>query len=152
MVPDRPSSARNDIMQMPKSWKVTTAGAAAAGLGAFGLGLGLSSTESDAGARPDAITLQERIRAGDAADPGPSPEAGAADTSQLSPDGESFDSPLQSPDDSPDGGESLDSPEPSVAPAPAAVSAPAPAPARIDAPASVDSPDGGSVASVDSPD
>lgn len=143
-------------MQMPKSWKVTTAGAAAAGLGAFGLGLGLSSTESDAGARPDAITLQERIRAGDVPAPGPPPEAGAADTSQLSPDGESFDSPLQSPDDSPDGGDSLDSPEPVVAPAPAptpaAVSAPAPAPARIDAPASVDSPDGGSVDSVDSPD
>lgn len=118
------------------------------------MGLGLSSTERDAGARPDAITLQERIRAGDVPAPGPPPEAGTADTSQLSPDGESFDSPLQSPDDSPDGGDSLDSPEPVVAPspAPAAVSAPAPAAARIDAPASVDSPDGGSVGSVDSPD
>ncbi len=99
-------------MQMPKSWKVTTAGAAVAGLGAFGLGLGLASTGSDAGGRPDAITLQERIAAGEFGAPAPAPDGdgGALEASQLSPDGESFDSPLQSPDDSPDGGDSLDTP------------------------------------------
>jgi hypothetical protein len=161
-------------MELAKHWKIVGATAAVAGLGLGGvLGAAADDRESSGAG---AIALREAAAVADVAPP--APVAAPSDDGQGSPDGESFDSPLQSADDSPEGQDSLDSPggspggesvdspaasaddsaggqdsldspEPVVAPAPPPPPPPpAAAPAPARAPDRADSPDG---ASVDSP-
>lgn len=158
-------------MEITKQWKVAGASAAVAALGLGGiLGAGADESSPSGG---DGIRLQGSTSVTDAATPTPlDAPLDVADDQLASPDGESFDSPLQSPDDSPEGGDSVDTPgdspggesadspaaspddsvdgqdsvdSPDAAPALAPPPPPAPAPAAD----SYDSPD---VASVDSPD
>ena len=162
-------------MAVSKQWKIAGAAAVVAGFGVGGL-LGAVNRDG-AGAEPN-IRLQdpatitsveapepvaptEAVEVTATDDAGVDPAAAAHDDSLGSLDGESIDSPLQSADDSPEGGDSVATPDDPAAIAgdsvdgdsvdsPVAASgAPAPAPA---ADASVDSPDAPDVASVDSPD
>jgi len=157
-------------MAMPKQWKVVGASVAVAGLGLGGL---FGAAAADDSGPSDSIRLRDASAISDTDNP--KAVDGAADDRQGSPDGESLDSPLQSPDDSPPGQDSVDtvdspdpvsidspvsvdSPDPAPAPAPAPVVAPAPAPAPAPPPPpppppapagdSWDSPDS---VSVDSP-
>jgi hypothetical protein len=132
-------------MAVSKHWKIAGAAAALAGLG-IGAAAGAASGD-DGTRRADPIGLRDAtpLSAVPAPAPAPAPPApvpaAPAPADLASPDGESWDSPLQSADDSPEGGDSLDSPEPVLtAPAPAPPPPPAPAPAPApDSPASVDS-------------
>lgn len=157
-------------MEITRQWKIAGAAAAVAALGLGGV-LGAAADESSSPAG-SGIRLQERTSAADAPPPTPlDAPLDVVDDQQASVDGESFDSPLQSPDDSPEGGDSIDTPgespggesvdSPAMSPddsvdgldsvdSPDAAPAPAPAADSFDSPdvASVDSPDGGS---VDSP-
>jgi hypothetical protein len=150
----------------PSKWQIVGAGIAAATLGAAGM----VAVGGDDGEPAEADTIELRDQTSTASVDSPTAvDAHAED--QVSADGESLDSPLQSADDSPEGADSVDTPgdsprhasaasadSPDAAPAPRAAPAPAPAsvdspdPAPAPAPASVDSPSSvDSSASVDSP-
>ena len=146
----------------PSKWQIVGAGIAAATLGAAGM----VAVGGDDGEPAEADTIELRDQTSTASVDSPTAvDAHAED--QVSADGESLDSPLQSADDSPEGADSVDTPgdsprqasaasadSPDPAPAPrAAAPVPAPAPAAP-APASVDSPDPAPApapASADSP-
>ena len=97
-------------MPITKNWKVAGATAALGGLG-LGAVLGLTPSGADGG-DVDRVNLRDTRPAATA----PAPDKVEADddldyTLELaSPDGESIDSPLQSPDDSPEGADSVDTP------------------------------------------
>ncbi|NLA34662.1 MAG: hypothetical protein GX868_03120 [Actinobacteria bacterium] len=149
-------------MDIKKNWKVVTAAVVFSGVG---LGAAAGATPGFGGDDTERIDLRSARSATTVATPAPV----AVDDLEFvdnigSPDGESIDSPLQSPDDSPDGADSIDTPEPMAAPAqivaPAPIMAPAPAPApapraqhSVASPASVQSAASpASVQSADSPD
>jgi len=132
-----------------KTWKIATAGFTAAGLGAAAL-IGVGSGRDN---RPEPITLQEPTSLAGLGAPAP---IAAAEPVEASPDGESLDSPLQSPDDSPLEQDSVDTPGPS----PDGESADSPDNSADDSPSgvgSLDSPEPApppptaSTASLDSP-
>lgn len=95
-------------MTIAKSWKIAGATAALTGFG-VGAVLGLTPGAADSD-RAGTIDLRDERPAATA--PAPAPVAGddLDPMADLSPDGESIDSPLQSPDDSPDGLDSIDTP------------------------------------------
>src|SRR5688500_11654799 len=92
-------------MELTKQWKIAGATAAVAALGLGGI---IGAAADDSGSSGvDAIRLREAAAVADATPPVP---VDALDDTGASVDGESFDSPLQSADDSPDGQDSVDSP------------------------------------------
>ena len=129
-------------MPIPTRWKIAGATAAATGIALGGL---ITVAPGDDGGSSSEIALRDARLAAETS----MPDSVASPTDPddgASPDGESVDSPLQSADDSPNGQDSIDSPEP--APAPAPPPPPAPAASSWDSPASVAS--AHSAASVDS--
>jgi hypothetical protein len=148
------------FMALSRQWKIAGAAAALAGLGIGGIA---GASQNDDGVRP-ADGLDLRDRAPLTSVPAPDPIDGTLASADLpSPSGESWDSPLQSADDSPEGADSVDTPgetptdmsvdSPVPAPAPPpppAAPAPAPPPPPPPAPAPAGSVDSPASASVDS--
>lgn len=95
------------LEKIPGPWKVAALGATL-GIGVIGFTAGTTGATAD----PDPISLRDRTTLAQVS-PAPARVASLQDDDALSPDGESFDSPLQSPDDSPEGGDSVDTPGPS---------------------------------------
>lgn len=115
-------------MPQTRTWKIAGAGVAAAALGAVGMMVAGTDDNGD----PNGVeTIELQSQTSTTAVEAPvAVDAPAHDV--LSPDGESLDSPLQSADDSPRGGDSGDTPGDTPHDSPA--------PAGLDSPASVDSP------------
>ncbi len=95
-------------MDIKKNWKVVTAAVVFSGVG---LGAAAGATPGFGGDDTERIDLRSARSATTVATPAPV----AVDDLEFvdnigSPDGESIDSPLQSPDDSPDGADSVDTP------------------------------------------
>ena len=132
-------------MSITKQWKIAGASAVVAGLG-LGAAIGLSPGGADESDPASRIALRDAKAAATAEAPDAISGDDRADL--VSPDGESFDSPLQSADDSPDGQDSADTPGegPNSMASQASQASPEPAPAPKPAPAPVAS------VSVDSPD
>jgi hypothetical protein len=163
-------------MPIPTRWKIAGATAAATGLAMGGL---VNLAQGDDGGGAEEIALRDTRPAAATTLPDPVDTTDPADL--LSPDGESIDSPLQSADDSPEGGDSVDTPgesphgesvdspgasaddsvdgqdsadSPAPPPAPTVVAPtapPPPAPASVDSPPPAPSPAPPAPASVDSP-
>jgi hypothetical protein len=89
----------------PTRWKIASAGVAAAALGA--VGVIPACGDDDDGSGGESVELEDRASTTEA---GTSETTDAAADNDPSPDGESADSPNQSPDDSPPGEDSVDTP------------------------------------------
>ena len=117
-------------MAVPKQWKIIGAATVAAGLGVGAV----AAAEDDGTDGSGRIGLRDRARSVSADAPESADDrrddrrADRGDDRQASPDGESLDSPFQSPNDSFPNGFSFDSPGDAPPPPPPPVPAPAPPP------------------------